>query len=50
MRIHRNGIMWPVVRSSMSIAGYVPPICDPQDGHLLLDGAYVNNLPADIMR
>ncbi|KAF1765100.1 hypothetical protein GCK72_005052 [Caenorhabditis remanei] len=50
MRIHRSGLMWPVVRSSMSIAGYVPPICDPQDGHLLLDGAYVNNLPADIMK
>uniref|UniRef100_A0A1I7UR09 Cyclic nucleotide-binding domain-containing protein n=1 Tax=Caenorhabditis tropicalis TaxID=1561998 RepID=A0A1I7UR09_9PELO len=50
MRIHRSGLMWPVVRSSMSIAGYVPPICDPQDGHLLLDGAYVNNLPADVMK
>ncbi|CAI2323569.1 unnamed protein product [Caenorhabditis sp. 36 PRJEB53466] len=50
MRIHRSGLMWPVVRSSMSIAGYVPPICDPNDGHLLLDGAYVNNLPADVMR
>uniref|UniRef100_A0A8R1I0H6 Swiss cheese n=1 Tax=Caenorhabditis japonica TaxID=281687 RepID=A0A8R1I0H6_CAEJA len=50
MRIHRSGLMWPIVRSSMSIAGYVPPLCDPQDGHLLLDGAYVNNLPADVMR
>jgi len=25
------------------------PLCDPVDGHLLLDGGYVNNLPADIM-
>ena len=33
----------------MSLAGYMPPLCDPQDGHLLLDGGYVNNLPADIM-
>lgn len=29
----------------MSLAGYMPPICDPSDGHLLLDGGYVNNLP-----
>ena len=28
----------------------MPPLCDPHDGHLLLDGGYVNNLPADIMR
>ena len=34
----------------MSVANYVPPMCDPIDGHLLLDGAYINNLPADIMR
>ena len=33
----------------MSLAGYLPPLCDPADGHLLLDGGYVNNLPADIM-
>ena len=30
-------------------ASYMPPICDPIDGHHLLDGGYVNNLPADIM-
>ncbi len=34
----------------MSLAGYLPPLCDPIDGHLLLDGGYTNNLPADIMR
>lgn len=33
----------------MSLAGYMPPLCDPSDGNLLLDGGYVNNLPADIM-
>ena len=33
----------------MSLAGYLPPLCDPCDGHLLLDGGYVNNLPADVM-
>jgi len=29
----------------MSLSGYMPPLCDPSDGHLLLDGGYVNNLP-----
>jgi len=49
-RIHRNGSLWRYVRSSMSLSGYLPPLCDPVDGHLLLDGGYVNNLPADVMR
>jgi predicted acylesterase/phospholipase RssA len=34
----------------MSLAGYLPPLCDPEDGNLLLDGGYVNNLPADVMK
>ena len=29
----------------MSLSGYLPPLCDPMDGHLLLDGGYTNNLP-----
>lgn len=29
----------------MSLSGYMPPLCDPIDGHLLLDGGYTNNLP-----
>ncbi|XP_054162563.1 neuropathy target esterase sws-like [Oppia nitens] len=49
-RIHRHGSLWRYVRSSMSLSGYLPPLCDPMDGHLLLDGGYVNNLPADVMR
>ena len=49
-RIHRHGSLWRYVRSSMSLSGYLPPLCDPVDGHLLLDGGYVNNLPADVMR
>ncbi|XP_053205930.1 patatin-like phospholipase domain-containing protein 6 [Panonychus citri] len=50
MRIHRYGSLWRYVRSSMSLSGYLPPLCDPVDGHLLLDGGYVNNLPADVMK
>lgn len=50
MRVHRSGPLWAYVRASMSLAGYLPPLCDPNDGHHLLDGGYVNNLPADVMR
>ncbi|KAI6202346.1 hypothetical protein M3Y96_00938500 [Aphelenchoides besseyi] len=50
MRVHRSGPLWAYARASMSLAGYLPPLCDPEDGHLLLDGGYVNNLPADVMR
>ncbi|KAL1400961.1 hypothetical protein pipiens_007005 [Culex pipiens pipiens] len=49
-RTHTHGSLWRYVRSSMSLSGYMPPLCDPKDGHLLLDGGYVNNLPADVMR
>ncbi|XP_025195605.1 neuropathy target esterase sws isoform X3 [Melanaphis sacchari] len=50
MRIHTHGYVWRYVRASMSIAGLFPPMCNPDDGHLLADGCYVNNVPADIMR
>ncbi|XP_026288620.1 neuropathy target esterase sws isoform X3 [Frankliniella occidentalis] len=50
MRVHTHGESWRYVRSSMSIVGILPPLCDPIDGHLLSDGCYVNNLPADVMR
>jgi lysophospholipid hydrolase len=42
---HIVGSVWRYVRASMSLSGYMPPLCDPKDGHLLLDGGYVNNLP-----
>eukprot|EP00054_Salpingoeca_dolichothecata_P010652 m.59346 g.59346 ORF g.59346 m.59346 type:complete len:219 (+) comp19096_c0_seq3:281-937(+) len=29
---------------------YLPPICDPIDGHLLVDGGYMNVLPVDVMK
>lgn len=50
MRVHTDGSLWRYVRSSMSLSGYLPPLCDPKDGHLLMDGGYVNNLPADVAR
>lgn len=32
----------------MSVAGIFPPICDPNDGHHLIDGCYVNNVPGQV--
>ncbi|CAG5115532.1 unnamed protein product, partial [Candidula unifasciata] len=48
MRVHSSGSLWRYVRASMSLAGYLPPLCDPVDGHLILDGGYVNNLPGTV--
>jgi lysophospholipid hydrolase len=48
MEIHQRGYMWRYVRASMSLSGYLPPLCD--SGNMLLDGGYINNLPADIMK
>uniref|UniRef100_A0A673JL30 lysophospholipase n=1 Tax=Sinocyclocheilus rhinocerous TaxID=307959 RepID=A0A673JL30_9TELE len=50
MRVHTDGSLWRYVRASMSLSGYLPPLCDPKDGHLLMDGGYINNLPADTAR
>ena len=52
--IHKNGRVWRYVRASMSLQGYLPPLCDtdPATGkvNLLLDGGYVSNLPVEAMR
>ncbi|XP_023649945.1 patatin-like phospholipase domain-containing protein 6 isoform X1 [Paramormyrops kingsleyae] len=50
MRVHKDGSLWRYVRASMTLSGYLPPLCDPKDGDLLMDGGYTNNLPADIAR
>lgn len=47
MSIHRSGYVWKYVRASMSLQGYLPPVSE--EGSLLLDGGYMNNLPADVM-
>ncbi|KFP05971.1 Neuropathy target esterase, partial [Calypte anna] len=45
MRVHTDGSLWRYVRASMTLSGYLPPLCDPKDGNLLMDGGYINNLP-----
>lgn len=46
--IHFSGSVWKWVRASMTICGYLPPFCI--NGKHYVDGAYVNNVPADIMK
>ncbi|TMW64222.1 hypothetical protein Poli38472_012844 [Pythium oligandrum] len=48
MCVHHSGPVWKYVRASMSLQGYFPPISE--GGSLLLDGGYMNNLPADVMK
>jgi lysophospholipid hydrolase len=48
LEVHMSGYLWRYIRASMTLSGYLPPICD--NGHMLLDGGYLNNLPGDIIR
>ena len=47
-RIHREGLLRHALRATISLPGILPPVVDGQD--LLVDGAVLNNFPADIMR
>lgn len=46
--IHSFGYAWRYIRASMSLAGLLPPLED--NGSMLLDGGYVDNLPVDEMK
>ncbi|HEX2202712.1 MAG TPA: patatin-like phospholipase family protein, partial [Longimicrobium sp.] len=46
--VHRRGSLDRATAASTALPGIAPPIL--QDGHLLVDGALLNNLPADLMR
>ncbi|CAK7230114.1 phosphatidylcholine and lysophosphatidylcholine phospholipase [Sporothrix eucalyptigena] len=45
---HTSGYAWRYVRASMSLAGLLPPLCD--EGDMLLDGGYVDNLTVSHMK
>ena len=47
-KIFSSGSLPFAVRASISIAGVFPPI--HLDGHILIDGATVDNLPLDVLR
>ncbi|GAA5859717.1 hypothetical protein JCM8547_006997 [Rhodosporidiobolus lusitaniae] len=47
MDVHTTGYAWRYIRASMSLAGLLPPLCD--EGNMLVDGGYVDNLPVSVM-
>ncbi|KAI9505241.1 hypothetical protein BX070DRAFT_221764 [Coemansia spiralis] len=47
--VHTTGLLWRVVRASMSLSGFVPPLCD-ENGDMLVDGGYLDNLPVRVMK
>ncbi|KAH3674541.1 hypothetical protein WICMUC_003218 [Wickerhamomyces mucosus] len=49
MEVHSTGYAWRFIRASMSLAGLLPPVVD-QNGSMLLDGGYINNLPVEEMK
>lgn len=46
--VHRTGSLLQACTASASLPGFAPPVLI--DGELLVDGALLNNVPADIMR
>jgi len=44
---HRTGPLWQCVRASSALPGLGPPVI--QSGRFLVDGAILNNLPADML-
>lgn len=49
LQIHRSGPAWQYIRASMSLSGFLPPVCDARDGTLLVDGGYLANVPIEQM-
>jgi NTE family protein len=48
IHVHRDGLLWRALRASVALPGILPPVT--HDGHLLVDGGVMNNLPVDVMR
>ncbi|KAG8840768.1 phosphatidylcholine and lysophosphatidylcholine phospholipase [Serendipita sp. 411] len=46
--IHDSGYAWRYVRASMTLVGLLPPLSD--NGRVLVDGGYVDNLPVASMQ
>jgi len=46
--VHRDGPLWIGLRASAGLPGVFPPLA--HKGDLLIDGGFLRNLPADIMR
>ncbi|MBT8207972.1 MAG: patatin-like phospholipase family protein, partial [Acidimicrobiia bacterium] len=48
LRVHKTGPLWRAVRASVAIPGIFPPVRD-DDGHVLVDGGVLSNLPTAVM-
>ena len=47
-QLHRRGLLREALRASLALPGVLPPVIQGAD--VLVDGAVMNNFPADIMR
>ncbi|TFK56806.1 patatin-domain-containing protein [Heliocybe sulcata] len=47
MQLHESGYAWRFIRASMTLVGLLPPLVD--NGDMLVDGGYVDNLPVAAM-
>ncbi len=48
MLVHERGSLWQAIAASSALPGVFPPLI--VDGHFLVDGALINNLPGDLLR
>jgi NTE family protein len=48
LEVHRRGLMRRALRASIAIPGILPPVV--MNGQVLVDGAVLKNLPAEVMR
>ncbi|KAI0244643.1 phosphatidylcholine and lysophosphatidylcholine phospholipase [Massospora cicadina] len=48
LEVHQSGYVWRYVRASMSLSGFLPPLCDGDK--LLVDGGYLDYLPVEVMK
>lgn len=46
-RTHRRGPLWQWLRAASAVPGVLPPLF--HDGHVLVDGGIINDLPIDVM-
>lgn len=46
-RVHRRGTLWRALRAASAVPGLLPPVL--HEGHVLVDGGVINDLPIDVM-
>ncbi len=47
VRVFRSGPLWKALRASVAIPGVVMPVIE--NGHVLVDGGVLNNMPIDLL-